>query len=123
MIKINLTNILVAVAITLLVLVLIKDDKTYDLVDVNLEQSTEIVELRSFNNELLTENHNLKVERIQRDILENDVKKFYDSSYVDLHTDDAVKDSALSNFFRQYDMLVGQRLREGGKRIDSTSRD
>jgi hypothetical protein len=118
-IKINLTNILLAVTIGLVVWMLFTNNKQSDLIDVNLEQNEEIIELRNFQTELLTEVHELKAEKLQKDELEHEVKMFYDSSYVDVNTPNGVKDSILTDFFRQYDMLVGQRLREGGERTDT----
>jgi hypothetical protein len=67
---------------------------------------------------LLLDNADLRTERAATDKLEHELKIFYDTSYIDNHTPNAVKDSVVSDFLRQYDTLVGHRLREDSERPD-----
>ncbi len=119
MIKKNIETIILATFVLFVILMYFRDNKSNELISVNLEQTQQIKDLNQSNTLLLIEVHEIKAERLQINELEHEVKMFYDSSYIDVNTPDGVKDSILTDFFRQYDMLVGQRLRKNTERTDS----
>ena len=119
--KLNLTNILLIVVGGLLVFKIFQDNGSYEVVHQNSELLNRNAELENFNDELLRENADIKTERLVIDELEHEVEMFFDSSYVDEHTPEPVKDSILTDFFRQYHNIVGRRVQDGAERSDTTA--
>ena len=109
----RLNTILIILSVLLLGYIALRNENLYDMDEALLDRDEKIEELRLENKMMMQENAELRIERAAKDELEHELKIFYDSSYIDTNTPNAVKDSVVSDFLRQYDMLVGQRLREG----------
>ena len=103
-------NIMLVLLVVFVAMVYFRGSKNDHLIDINLENQQKIIELTDINRNLLEENAEYRVQRLEIDKLENEVKIFYDSLYVTHDTSVEVKDSVLSNFLRQYDNLIGSRL-------------